>query len=65
MNYLTEDEVETIEAITNLQIDMLYNSLAEHFELESGDVTPCQTFEMDDLKDGIKELMFSYVLQNK
>ena len=44
MKDLQQDEKETIEAITDLQIDMLYDSLSEHFELDSEEITPFNLF---------------------
>lgn len=65
MKNLQQDEKETIEAITDLQIDMLYDSLAEHFELDSGDVSPTHVSNVDELKEKLAELMNEYVRDNK
>ena len=58
------EQLNEIEAHVESQIELLYSSLAEEFDLPYGDVTPHHTVKMNELKENLKMLMDEYVSTN-
>ena len=46
------------------QLDLHFCSIAEDFDVESGDITPDQAFRLSEINDLLTELSVEYVVQN-
>ncbi len=64
MEILNNQQLNEIEGHVESQIELLYCSLAEEFDLPYGDVTPHHTVKMNELKENLKILMDEYVSTN-
>jgi hypothetical protein len=64
MEILNNQQLNEIEGHVESQIELLYCSLAEEFDLPYGDVTPHHTVKMNELKENLKMLMDEYVSTN-
>ena len=46
------------------QLDLHFCSIAEDFDVESGDITPEQALRLDEIVDLLSELSVEFVIQN-
>lgn len=63
----TEDQVEVkeiVEQIFEAQVQLFFSSIAEEFDVESGDITPFQSFTLSAIADKMSDLAVEYVVQN-
>ena len=49
----------------DVQLDLHFQSIAEEFDVESGDITPCQSMRLSEIARELTELSVEYVKQNK
>lgn len=61
---LNNNQLDEIEGHVESQIELLYCSLAEEFELPYGDVTPHHHSRMNKIMEDLKILMNEYVSTN-
>jgi len=60
-----EEQKSIIRQIVDVQLDFVFDTVADEFELEFGDITPNQSFTLSELGDKLTELVQDYVNQNK
>ena len=56
---------EDIEGIVEAQIDLLFESVADHYELESGDISLHDTLILEDVQRRLEDLLTQYVKGNQ
>ena len=56
---------ETIKSIIDLQIDLIFDSIADEFNLQNGDITVEQSLHLGDIQEQLFFLLKEYVKQNK
>jgi hypothetical protein len=61
---LNTQQLDIVEGHVESQIELLYCSIADEFELQHGDVTPNHTLKKDELTKGLITLMNEYVSAN-
>ena len=49
----------------DVQLDLHFQSIAEEFDVASGDITPCQAMKLSEIARELTELSVEYVKQNK
>ena len=60
-----EEQNQIISEIVDNSIEDIFKQLVKQFKLESGDFSPDQTGELEDITDKLKTLFNEYVEQNK
>ena len=48
----------------DVQLDLLFQAIAEEFDVESGDITPCQSMRLSEIARQLTGLSVEYVMQN-
>ena len=56
---------EIIKSIIDLQIDLIFDSIADEFNLQNGDITVQQSLKLEDIQEQLFFLLQDYVKQNK
>ena len=56
---------ETIKSIVDLQINLIFDSIADEFNLQNGDITLQQSLQLEDIQEKLFFLLKDYVKQNK
>ena len=56
---------ETIKSIIDLQIDLIFDSIADEFSLQNGDITVQQSLQISDVKEQLFYILKNYAKQNK
>ena len=56
---------EVISEHIEIQVEFLFESVCEEFDLKYGDITPCQTVKLEQIKDDLTDLLVEFVTQNK
>jgi hypothetical protein len=56
---------ENIEGILQSQIDLLFDSVCEEFDLESGDISPELQIRLDKCGEELLDILEKFVAQNK
>ncbi len=59
-----EQVKEIVEQILEAQVQLFFSSIAEEFDVESGDITPYQAFTISEVVDKMSDLAVEYVVQN-
>lgn len=54
-----------IEGIIEAQIDLLFESVADHYELESGDISLHDTLILEDVQKRLEDILINYVKGNQ
>jgi hypothetical protein len=49
----------------DVQLDFYFQAIAEEFDVDSGDITPCQSMRISEIARQLTELSVEYVKQNK
>ena len=60
-----EKQKSFIRQIVDVQLDFVFDVIADEFELEFGDITPHQAIALSKIGDQLTELLQEYVNQNK
>ncbi len=47
-----------------IQVDLLFESVCEEFDLKYGDITPDQMGKLDQIQDNLTDLLVEFVTQN-
>ena len=55
---------ETIKYIIDLQIDLIFDSIADEFNLKNGDITMEQSLRLGDIQEQLYFLLEEYAKQN-
>ena len=48
----------------DIQLDLHFQSIADESDVESGDITPCQSMRLSEIAEQLTELSVEYVKQN-
>ena len=56
---------EDIEGIIEAQIDLIFESVADHFELKSGDFSLEETLKLEDVQKRLEGILTEYVKGNQ
>ncbi len=56
---------ETIEQITDVQVEFIFSSLSEELNLKSGDISPHQAWKLEEIKESLNDLLIKWVKNNK
>ena len=62
-NYLLT--MEHIENILQAQIDLLFDAVADHYELESGDLSPRLQQRLDNCAEELNKILVQFVKRNQ
>ena len=62
---IKEQLKELVEQHVESQLHLHFASIAEEFDVESGDITPYQSFTLSKINDLLTELSVEYIIQNK
>jgi len=57
--------MEHIEDILQAQMDLLFDAVCEHYELESGDLSPPLQQRLDDCAEELNEILVQFVKLNQ
>lgn len=63
MNHLTMKE-ENIYGIIESQVDLLFGSICEEFDLESGDISPQLQARLDKCLEELEEIVGEFIEKN-
>lgn len=55
---------ETIKSIIDLQIDLIFDSIADEFNLQNGDITVQQSLKLEDIQEQLFLILKDYIKQN-
>ena len=55
---------EVISEHIEIQVEFLFDSVCEEFDLKYGDITPDQMGKLDQIKDDLTDLIGEFVTQN-
>lgn len=55
---------ETIKSIIDLQIDLIFDSIADEFNLKNGDITVEQSLKLEDIQEQLFLILKDYIKQN-
>jgi hypothetical protein len=62
---MTVDEVkEVIDTLVHDQIEEIFSDVAEAFELESGDISPWEIEELENIESKLCQLIMKYLKNN-
>ena len=57
--------MEHIENILQAQIDLLFDAVADHYELESGDLSPRLQQRLDNCAEELQKILVQFVKRNQ
>lgn len=62
---MSKEEIrDEVEQHVESQLQLHFSSIAEEFNVESGDITPYQSFTLSKINDLLTELSVEYIIQN-
>tara|TARA_R110000803_G_scaffold45305_1_gene95516 strand:- start:1504 stop:1683 length:180 start_codon:yes stop_codon:yes gene_type:complete len=56
---------EVISQHAEIQVDLLFESVCEEFDLKYGDITPNQMNKLNQIQDDLIDILVEFVTQNK
>ena len=57
--------MEHIEDILQAQMNLLFDAVCEHYELESGDLSPLLQQRLDDCAEELQKILVQFVKRNQ
>ena len=55
---------DTVKNVLETNINKMFLELVEEYDLKTGDISPEQAFELENIKDSLANLLGDYVHQN-